>query len=144
MVMSFFRPLLRLQWKLTFSYTLITATTLVLLTLVSIVAGSETAAANFSQLVTSALQSHAFELVPYLSVAPPDRAGIERWLQQPGNLTAQVVLSFALYARAHALVGGNTAGRKRPWQRDTCHGVLFSSRSWRVRERGMRWSTLPF
>jgi signal transduction histidine kinase len=93
MVKSFFRPLLRLQWKLTFSYTLITTTTLVLLTLVGMIAGSEAAAANFSQLVTNALQSHASELIPYLSVEPPDRAGIERWLQQPQNLTVQVVLS---------------------------------------------------
>ncbi|HEV2660060.1 MAG TPA: ATP-binding protein [Ktedonobacteraceae bacterium] len=93
MVKSFFRPLLRLQWKLTFSYTLITTTTLVLLTLVGMIAGSEAAAANFSQLVTNALQLHASELIPYLSVEPPDRAGIERWLQQPQNLTAQVVLS---------------------------------------------------
>jgi signal transduction histidine kinase len=93
MVKLFFRPMFRLRWKLTCSYTLITATTLVLLTLIGVIAGSETAAANFPQLVTSALQSHASELVPYLSVAPLDRAGIERWLQQPQHLTAQVILS---------------------------------------------------
>ena len=93
MVKPFFRPMLRLQWKLTFSYTLITATTLVLLTLVGMITGSEVASANFSHLATGALQAHASELALYLSAAPPDRAGVERWLQQPGNRTVQVVLS---------------------------------------------------
>jgi NarL family two-component system sensor histidine kinase LiaS len=93
MVKPFFRPSLRLQWKLTFSYTWITVTTLLILMLIGIIAGSETAAADFSQLVVAALKEHASELVPYLSATPPDRAGIERWLQQPENLTTQVVLS---------------------------------------------------
>lgn len=93
MVKSFFRPKLRLQWKLTFSYTLITTMTLVFLSCVGVIAGGEVAATNFSQLVTGALQAHASELVPYLFVAPPDRASIERWLQQPENLTVQFVVS---------------------------------------------------
>jgi hypothetical protein len=93
MVKSFFRPFHRLQWKLTFSYTWITVVTLVILTLAGIVAGSETAAANFSQLVIGDLKAHASELVPYVSATPPDRAGIEQWLQQSENLTTQVVLS---------------------------------------------------
>lgn len=89
---SFLRQFLRLQWKLTFSYTWITATTLFILTFASVVAGSEAAAAQFSQLAVSDLQAHVSELVPYVSATPPDRAGITHWLQQPGNLTEQVVL----------------------------------------------------
>jgi NarL family two-component system sensor histidine kinase LiaS len=57
------------------------------------VVGSELAAANFSHLAVEDLQVHAAELVPYLSAAPPDRAGIARWLQQAGNLTTPVILS---------------------------------------------------
>ncbi|HET8845163.1 MAG TPA: sensor histidine kinase [Ktedonobacteraceae bacterium] len=88
----FFRPLLRLQWKLTLSYTLITVATLLVLMFAGIIAGSETVAANFSQLVIADLKTHASELVPYVSATPPDQAGMTRWLQQPANLTAQVVL----------------------------------------------------
>ncbi len=108
MVRSFFRPFRRLQWKLTFSYIVITVTTLVVLTLVGFIAGSEAAAANFSQLAIGALKAHASELVPYLSATPPDRAGITRWLQQPENLTAQVVLSNVPHATYTVTMDGPT------------------------------------
>jgi signal transduction histidine kinase len=90
---TFFRPLHRLQWKLTFSYTLITVTTLLILMLAGSVAGSEAVAGNFSQLVVGDLKTHASQLVPYVSTTPLDRAGVERWVQQPENLTTEVVIS---------------------------------------------------
>ncbi len=90
---AFFRPFRRLQWQLTFSYTWITMTTLLILILTSTVAVSEAAAVNFPHLVVDDLKTHAAELVPYLLVAPPDRAGIEKWFQQPANLTSQVDIS---------------------------------------------------
>ena len=92
MVKSFLHQFLRLQWKLTFSYTWITATTLFILTFAGVVAGNEAAATQFSQLVVNDLQVHASELIPYVSATPSDRIGIVRWLQQPENLTAQIVL----------------------------------------------------
>ncbi len=93
MVKPFFRPLLHLQWKLTFSYTAITVTTLVILALAGVIVVSEIGEANFSQLVVGDLKAHASEVAPYLSAAPPDRVGVEHWLQQPEHLTTQVVLS---------------------------------------------------
>ena len=93
MVKPFFHPLLRLQWKLTLSYTWITVATLVILTLAGYMAGSEAAAANFSQLVIGDLKTHTSELVPYVSATPPDRAGMTQWLRQSENLTTEVVLS---------------------------------------------------
>jgi hypothetical protein len=106
MVKSFYSPFHRLQWKLTFSYTWITVATLVILTLAGIIAGSETAAANFSQLVIGDLKAHASELVPYVSATPPDRAGIMRWLQQSENLTTQVVVSNVPHATYSVTLDG--------------------------------------
>ncbi len=76
LVKSLFRPLLRLQWKLTFSYTWITVMTLVILALAGVIAGSEAVAANFSQLVIGDLKAHAPELVPYVSATPPTERGL--------------------------------------------------------------------
>ena len=90
---AFVRPFRRLQWKLTFSYTWITLTTLVLLMLTISVVDTELAAANFSHLAVEGLQVRAAEVKPYLSAASPDRAGIARWLQQGSTLTTPVVRS---------------------------------------------------
>ena len=90
---SFVRPFRRLQWKLTFSYTWITLTTLVLLLLAISVVDTELAVANFSHLAVEGLQVRAAEVKPYLSAASPDRAGIARWLQQGSTSTTSVVRS---------------------------------------------------
>jgi len=108
-VPSFVRPFRRLQWKLTCSYTWITLATLGLLLLAVSVVGGELAAANFSHLAVEDLQVHAAELVPYLSAAPPDRAGIARWLQQAGALTTPVALSQAPQVTYTVTMDGFTA-----------------------------------
>jgi signal transduction histidine kinase len=81
---------------------------LIILTLAGIIAGSETAAANFSQLVIGDLKAHASELVPYVSATPPDRVGITRWLQQSENLTTQVVVSNVPHATYSVSLDGFT------------------------------------
>jgi signal transduction histidine kinase len=88
---SLVRPFRRLQWKLTFSYTWITLTTLVLLLLTVSVVDTELAAAKFSYLAVDDLQIQAAQVKPYLSAASPDRAGIARWLQQVGTQTSPVI-----------------------------------------------------
>jgi NarL family two-component system sensor histidine kinase LiaS len=90
---SFIRPFRRLQWKLTFSYTWITLTTLGLLMLASSVIGTELAAANISHLTIENLRARAAEVEPYLSAASPDRTGIASWLQQADTQTNRVVLT---------------------------------------------------
>src|SRR5215469_9973166 len=84
---SFVRPFRRLQWKLTFSYTWITVTTLLLLILAGSLIGTEVAAANLSRLAVQDLQVQAAEVEPYLSSPAPDRAQVARWLQQTGPIT---------------------------------------------------------
>jgi NarL family two-component system sensor histidine kinase LiaS len=89
---SLVRPFRRLQWKLTFSYTWITLTTLGLLMLAGSVVSTELAAANVSHLVVTNLRAYATEVEPYLSAASPDRAGIASWLQQADTQTNRLVL----------------------------------------------------
>jgi signal transduction histidine kinase len=91
---SFIRPFRRLQWKLTFSYTWITVTTLGLLLLGTMVVGTELAAASLPHLAVDGLQVQAGEVEPYLSGASPNRADIARWLQQihPLKVTTHVAL----------------------------------------------------
>ena len=83
----------RLQWKLTFSYTLITVMTLLVIELIVIVIASESTVANLPQLEISVLKQHVPELVPYLLSTPPNRAGVAHWLEQTGTITAQEELS---------------------------------------------------
>jgi signal transduction histidine kinase len=84
---SFVRPFRRLQWKLTFSYTWITLTTLLLLLLASGVVGTELAAADLSNLAVGSLQVQAAGVGLYLSAPSPDRARVAQWLQQSAPLT---------------------------------------------------------
>jgi NarL family two-component system sensor histidine kinase LiaS len=121
MVKPFFHPLLHLQWKLTFSYTWITVATLVILTLAAIIAGSEAAAANFSQLVVGDLKAHTSELVPYMSATPPDRVGMMQWLRQSGTLTTEVVVSTVPHASYSISLDGFTVVVDP-------HGVVLASR----------------
>src|SRR6516165_5386770 len=81
-VKTFFRPVRRLQWKLTVSYAVITMVTLFLVTLVGAAAATENVTTNRAHLRAGVLRAHADDLVPYMSVTPPHQAAVSHWLEQ--------------------------------------------------------------
>ena len=77
-------PFRQLRWKLTFAYTLVTVTAVLVLE----VAGLCALFVLFSSppvpadLVQEAAATLAEEMHPFLSTTPPDRAGLQFWLRQ--------------------------------------------------------------
>ncbi len=89
------RPLRRLRWKLTFSYTLVTVAAVLALEVVALCALVLLLSSPAIQidLVQEAAATMAEEVQPFLSATPPDRAGLQFWLQQtvpPQTLSSSV------------------------------------------------------
>lgn len=108
-VKTFFRPIRRLQWKLTVSYAVITMVTLFLVILVGAVAATENATTNSAHLTTDVLRAHADDLVPYMSATPPDQVGVSHWLQQNELLTTTMEVSSFPHATYSVTLDGWTA-----------------------------------
>lgn len=75
-------PFRRLRWKLTFSYTLVTVGAVLALELVAlcVLLLLFSSPAVQMELLQEAAASLAEEVQPFLSVAPPDRVGLQSWL----------------------------------------------------------------
>ncbi len=83
---------MRLRWKLTLSYTLVTAGAILLIEIGLLAAAAFllTRADALPRLLTPLLSDAATELAPALETAPPDRAALENWLKtlvEEGRLT---------------------------------------------------------
>ena len=83
---------MRLRWKLTLSYTLVTAGAIFLIEigLLAVAAFLLTRAGTLPRLLVPVLNSATTELAPALEAAPPDRAALENWLKtlvEEGRLT---------------------------------------------------------
>lgn len=78
------RPFRRLRWKLTFSYTLVTVAAVLALEVVALCALVLLFSSPAIQidLVQEAAATMAEEVQPFLGATPPDRAGLQFWLQQ--------------------------------------------------------------
>jgi NarL family two-component system sensor histidine kinase LiaS len=70
----------RLQWKLTLTYTLVTAAAIILMQILFL-GYYAYFSDSFAPLLVFSMQDEAEQLRPYLQATPPDRAGLEDWLQ---------------------------------------------------------------
>ena len=78
---NFFGRFIRLQWKLAFSYAIVTTVIVSLILLILLVVAYTLANVNiFGNFATSLLPSMAQEVSPYLSQEPIDRDGLDEWL----------------------------------------------------------------
>ncbi len=77
----------QLQWKLTFSYALITIVAVILIELLTIVLVFGYFFFNQSSVLASSVQAQATQAVPYFVHTPPDRAVVTKWLQITSKAT---------------------------------------------------------
>ncbi len=77
--MRIFRIFRRLQWKLTFSYAIVTAISLVILQM-GLIVYSVFFSGGFAPALAFAMGSAADESYSYLQQTPPDYEGLQRWL----------------------------------------------------------------
>jgi NarL family two-component system sensor histidine kinase LiaS len=77
----FVRPLRRLQWKLTLSYTLITIVTILLIELLTFIVLLTYILFNQVALLENSVRMQATQAVPYFVHSTPDREALAKWLQ---------------------------------------------------------------